>query len=266
MKILAYIKKSFLVQISYKFAFLLRGFSAFAYLLTFYFIDKLFGFQIASHLEPYGVNYFSYVLVGIAFSGLLGTSVGSISNQISEEQTIGVFESLLATPTSNIVLIFSMVLWNFVYQFFEFALYVLLGIFLFKLNFSNINTLSVIVIMILSIVSFNSLGLIASGFIIIFKRGEPVSWFVNIAFELLGGVYFPVSVLPNFLQHISNLFPVRYTINAIELAVYKGAGLKALLPDIIALIVFSIILLPLGILCIEFALKKAKKDGTLLQY
>lgn len=265
-KILAYIKKSLLTQFSYRFALILWILSIVTSLLTFYFIDKLFGFRVTSHLEPYGVNYFSYVLIGISFSGLLGTAFSSISGQIREEQTNGTLESLLVTPTSVFTIITAMILWNLIYAFLEFLFYILVGIFLFKIDFSNINILSTAIITILSIISFNALGIISASFVIVFKRGDPVSLIINIAFELLGGVYFPITVLPKFLQYISNIFPIIYAIRSIELAVYKGANLNMLFSDIILLLIFSVILVPLSILSFKFALNRARKQGNLIQY
>jgi ABC-2 type transport system permease protein len=265
-KIVAFIKKSFLVHWSYRLAIFLGILSFFGTLLTFYFIDRLFGFQIVSHLEPYGVNYFSYALVGIAFSGLIGTSLGKVTAQLNQEQTMGTLEALLVAPTHIETLISAMITWDLIYAFIEFAVYIVAGIFLFHIDFSNINVLSVLVITLLSIISFNSLSIIAAGFIIVFKKGDPISWLINIGFELLGGVYFPVTVLPEWLQFISHLFPITYSIRSVELAIYQGATLKDLSSDIFALIIFSILLLPAGILILRYALHRAKHDGSLIQY
>ena len=62
-KILAILKRDFLIETSYKLAFLFDAFSVFVSILTYFFIDKLFGHRITSHLETFGVNYFSYVLL-----------------------------------------------------------------------------------------------------------------------------------------------------------------------------------------------------------
>jgi ABC-2 type transport system permease protein len=43
------------------------------------------------------------------------------------------------------------------------------------------------------------LGIISAAFIMRFKKGNPVTWMVATASELLGGVYFPIDVLPERL-------------------------------------------------------------------
>ena len=265
-KIFAYIKKSLSVQLSYRFAFFLSIVETAASLLTFYFIDKLFGFQIAPHLAQYGVNYFSYALVSIAFAGFIGSTFWTISGQISLEQAAGTLEALLVTPTKPETLIISMAIWNLLYASIEFIIYIILGIFLFHIDFSNANILSVIVITILSIISFNSIGVISASFIIVLKKGDPISWLVNMGIELLGGVYFPVTVLPKWLQYISYLFPVTYVVNSVELAVHKGASLYMLFPDILVLLILSLILPFVGFFSLKFAMNKARMAGNLVQY
>lgn len=262
----AFIKKEFFIEISYKFAFLLNIFAIFAWVLTFYFIDRLFGDRVVPYLQPYGVNYFSYVLLGIAFFTYVGTGVGSFSNRIRQEQMMGTLEAVLVTPTKTSTMLISMGLWNFLWASFSVLIYLLLGAFLFQVDLTNTNLLSASVVLLLTVLSFSSLGLLAASFIIVLKRGNPVTWAINTSFELLGGVYFPITVLPGWLRTISYLLPVTYAIRAMQLAVYKGYSLRALAPDIMALIIFSVILLPLGILAFKHALKRAKIDGSLVHY
>ena len=84
--------------------------------------------------------------------------------------------------------------------------------------------------------------------------------------ELFGGVLFPIAVLPAWLQKISYILPITYSLNGMRHALLQGYSLHALAPDITALIVFSVVLVPLGLLAFKYAVKKAKRDGTLVQY
>lgn len=265
-KLLAFIKKSLRVQWSYRLAIFLGLLGTVGSLLTFYFIDKLFGSRVVPDLAPFGVNYLSYVLIGIAFSGFLGTSIGSLAGHINHEQNLGTLEALLVTPTRIETLVGAMISWDLVYAFLEFALYILVGIFLFRIDFTNINVVSTLVITVLSIISFKSLSMISAGFILVFKKGDPVSWLISIFVELLGGVYFPVTVLPEWLEIISRFFPVTYAIRSVEMAIYQGATLSDLSSDIFGLVCFSIVLLPAGIFTLRYAVNQAKRDGSLTQY
>ena len=265
-KPLAFIKKDLLMEFSYKLSFFLMIFSVFLSILTYFFIDKLFGHRIVTHLEEFGVNYFSYVLLSTAFFSYVGVGLGSFSRRIRSEQMLGTLEAILLTPTRVSTILISLTLWNFLFATLNVIIYIVFGIFLFKINFSNINLLSTLVILLLTITSFSSLGILSASFIMVFKRGNPVGWIFNGTGGLIGGVFFPVTILPVWLQFLAKFYPITYAIRAIELAVYRGASLTQLSKDIGFLFLFSCILLPLGFVSFKYALKKARRNGSLLQY
>ncbi|MCK4244213.1 MAG: ABC transporter permease [Candidatus Omnitrophica bacterium] len=265
-KIFAYIRKEFLIQRSYKFAFFFNFFSVFTSLLTFFFINRLFGSRISSHLEPFGRDYFSYTILAQAFFTYVGTGLGGIAGRLRGEAMTGTLESLLVTPTKMRTLLLSMGLWNFGFASVDLFLYLFFGVFFFKIDISQINLLATFIIFFFTIIAFSSLGLISGSFILVLKRGNPVNWLVSTLSGLLGGVYFPVTVLPKWLQAISAWIPVTYAIKGLELAVYQGASLATLSSDVIKLALFAIILLPLGIYSFGYALRRAKIEGSLVRY
>lgn len=265
-KPLAFVKKDFLIESSYKLAFIFRIFGVFTSVLTFFFIDKLFGHRIVGHLEQFGVNYFSYVLLSMAFFSYVGVGLGSFSSRIRLEQMQGTLEAILLTPTKISTILFSMALWNLLFATLDMAIYISLGIFLFKISFANVNVLSTIVILFLTIISFSGLGILSASFIMVFKRGNPVGWIINSLEGLIGGVYFPITVMPAWLQFLAKFFPITYAIRAIELAVYQGHTLNQLSKEIGFLLLFSLLLLPLSFASFKFALTKARRHGSLVQY
>ena len=265
-KIYAFIKKDFLIEASYKLAFIAGIFNTAVGLLIYYFIDKLFGNTITPHLREFGVNYFSYVLLSMAFFNYIGTGLGSFSSRISFEQTQGTLESLLLTPTDSSVILASIGLWNLIFATIDMLIYIALGIFLFHIQFSDINIVSVSVVLILTIVTFSSLGILSASFIIVFKKGNPLGWVFNTLTGLLGGVYFPISVMPVLLQAVAQCFPVTYAIRAMQLAVYRGYSLGQLKTECLVLLLFSVLLVPLSLSAFNYALTKARRNGSLLQY
>lgn len=262
----AFIKRDLLIETSYRFSFFMDVFGILATLLTYYFIGRLFEGRITTHLAPYGGDYFSYVLVGLALSNYIGTSISGITGQITKEQSMGTLEALLISPTKIWQLLVAMNLWGLLFNTIEVILYFLFGMILFGIDLTKVNLLSCLIIFPLTIVAFSSLGLISASFILIFKRGDPIGWITGTFLGLLGGVYFPISVLPAWLKNISLLLPVTYSIQAMQLAVYRGYSLDMLLPQIGMLILFCLTLAPIGIASFRYALRKAKSDGTLIHY
>jgi ABC-2 type transport system permease protein len=260
---------------SYKLSFFLQFFGILFSVMTFYFIAKMIGDAAVPYLEPYGGDYFSFVLIGIAFESYLWTGLQSFSATIRMGQMMGTLEAMFVTPTKVDTIVLSSSLWDYIFATFRILIFLLLGVFLFGVNMSDANLFAAMIILILTIICFSSLGIISASFIMVFKRGDPVNWVfgsvsANWVFgsvsALLGGVFYPITVLPIWLRFFSYLLPITYSLRGMRLALLQGYSLSALTLEILALIVFSVLLLPLGIICFRYAVKKAKMDGSLTQY
>ncbi len=100
----------------------------------------------------------------------------------------------------------------------------------------------------------------------VLKQGDPINWAFSALSGLLGGVFYPITVLPQWLQMFSYILPITYSLNAMRLALLQGYSLEALAPDIIALMLFSVVMLPFSIMAFRYAVRRAKVDGSLTQY
>lgn len=265
-KIFAFLKKDFLVESSYRSFLIINLCGILVSVLSYFFIDKLFGHRMAPNLEEFGVSYFSYVLLGMAFFGYVGVGMGSFAERIRTEQMEGALEAIFLTPTRISTILFSLAIWNLLVATADMAIYITLGIFVFNINFSNVNMASAVLILLLTIISFGSLGILSASFVMVFKRGNPAEWIISNLEGLIGGVYFPVTVLPHCLQIFAGFFPITYAIRAFQLSIYKGYSISQLSKDIGILLLFCFILLPISLLSFRYAIDKARRDGSLAQH
>ena len=264
--IAAFIRRDFLAEKSYRLSFALGALATLANLAVFYFIGKLFGGALAPQLELYGTGYFAYVFTAMAFFGYIGTGAGSYAGRLRLEQTQGTLEAVLSTPLGILPFLAAMSAWNFLFATFELLVYALAGIFIFKLDFSAANWPAASLVFLLSAACFAALGILSSCFVVLFKRGNPLAWLL-INFEgLLGGVYFPVAVLPGWLLAVSNLLPVTYAVRAFQLAVHRGAGLAEIKGDLLALAAFNFVLIPAAVWFFGRSVRRARRNGTLGGY
>ncbi len=118
----------------------------------------------------------------------------------------------------------------------------------------------------LTALAFLSVGMLSASFILVYKLGNPFGWLLGGVSGLLGGVVFPVALLPAWLRWASSLLPVTYALDGMRRGLLAPAGFAALVPDVVALAVFDAVLLPLGLVAFRAAVRKAKRDGTLSHY
>jgi len=59
----------------------------------------------------------------------------------------------------------------------------------------------------------------------------------------LSGFFFPIEAMPKFLQYVSAIIPLRYFLVIIRALLLKGVGVAALKNEIIALVIFAIVIM-----------------------
>jgi ABC-2 type transport system permease protein len=266
MRPLSFLERDFIVEKSYRLSFFSRIFGILFSVILFYYISHLFGKSAAPYLANYGGEYFPFVLIGIAFYRYLNVALAAFSANVREGQLTGTLEAMMVTPTGPRAILIYSSLWNFLQATLEIFLYLCLGVLFFGLDVSQADLVSVVLILLLTILSFSSFGILSAAFILAFKRGDPVSYVFGALSALLGGVYFPVAVLPDLFQVFSRVLPLTYALSAMRSAILIGTPVSQLGFDLLVLVVFPIVTIPLSLSLFDKAVIRAKNEGTLLHH
>jgi len=266
MKFLAFLKRDFLMALSYKLPFMMQLLGIFFSVFIFYYVSLFVNVGKNGLLEKYGGSYFTFLLVGIAFSDFFLTSTNSFAEEIRKGQLFGTLEALLTTPLSAVEILLYSSSYNYCFSAVRLLAYFIFGSIFLPLPIIKINFLLVSVVFLLSLLSFWGIGMLSASFVMVFKQSSPIKWLLGSATGLLGGVFYPKEVLPDSLKIISNLLPITHAVEALRLTLLNRAGLGDIWHQIIALFFLSSIIFPLGIYSFKFGLKVAKQNGSLLHY
>jgi len=265
-KPLAFLAKDFVNAASYKLAFVSQIFGIFFSVITFFFMSRLFGSAVLPYLEPYGGNYFSFVLVGIALASYLQVSLNSFSANIRDAQILGTLEAVLVTQTEIPTIILCASLYSFAMTSVRVLAFLLFGVFVFGMDIGGANLGGAAAILLITIIAFSSLGILSASFVMVWKLGNPLNWIFGNLSWVLGGVLYPVTVLPDWLQQVAYLLPITYALDGMRLALLKGYPLSRLWPSVLPLLAFAGLMLPASVWVFQRAVRKAKRDGTLTHY
>ena len=261
----AFLRRDLREALSYKFTFVASLAGILFSTATFFFVAKLVPPGAAS-LAAYGGNYFSFAVVGVAFSSLLGIFQAGLPSVIRNAQVSGTLEAVLATPASVPTVLVGSSLYSFVFQTFRTMLHLAVAVLVFGMVLGPVNWAGVAAVFALTALAFLSVGMLSASFILVYKLGNPFGWLLWGISGLLGGVVFPVTLLPPWLRWASSLLPVTYALDGMRRSLLAPTGFAALVPDIVALAAFDVVLLPLGLVLFRVAVRKAKRDGTLSHY
>jgi ABC-2 type transport system permease protein len=263
---IAFLKRDLSLALSYRLSFLLQIVGIFFSSATFYFLSLVFGNTMMPQLEKYGGDYFSFALIGLALISYMNLSLSNFAQSIRDSQMMGTLEIMLLSPTHLSSILISSSLWSYLQTTLNVVMYIAAGAFLFGFSLGQINILGALLVMLLSVASFSGIGILSAAVVLIVKKGDPVNWIISGTSSLLAGVFYPVSVLPGWLEPVSQALPMTYALDAMRLTILKGSSLMDVRGDLLALLAFTAVLTPLGFLAFREALKRAKVEGSLVQY
>ena len=262
-KIWAFLVRDFLSDVSYRFAFVLQLVGMFFAVTVFYYASRMVN-PATEGLD--GVEPFPWLLVGVAFQVYFSTALYAFAAKVRSEQMLGTLEAMLVSPTPTSVVIFASTAWDFAWGALRLFVYLFGAVFFFGVKLSVASPLALGLGVALTLLSSTGIGMLSASFILYFKRGDPINFFLSAGTTVFGNVLFPSKVLPSAVQWVSDWLPMSWSLQVIRGALLKGKTFEDLAAPLGRLAILTAILIPLGLLGARIAIQKAKRDGSLVQY
>lgn len=264
-QIVAFFIRDLRIWLSYRLSLFLDLIGLLGTALAFFLLGLAFEGYIPPTLAQYG-GYFPFVIIGIAFFGFQSVGLYGLSGTIRNEQLQGTLEPMLASRISPLTLCLAGNSFDFLRTLIRAGLFLVLGALVFSVDLSAMNIPVALAILFLSLPSFFALGILSAGFTLAFKKGDPVNLVYGGLSVLITGLYFPYELLPKPVQWLAMAFPLTHSLSGLRQALLNGAGFSQVLPQILWLAGLGIVLLPLGIVALKLGNRRARKEGSLLQY
>lgn len=249
------------LQLSYHFQVFMTLLSTVMAIATFFFLSRLVG--SAEQLAGYRGDYFEFVLVGLLVMGFSQACVTSFGHSIQSAQNDGTLEILLSTSTRLPTLLTGTLVVPVLFALVDAALFLGVGFVYAELRFTLAAAGLAVLLLVLTLGTFAAIGILSATVIVLTKRGDPFSTFVLQGSNLLAGAMFPISVLPDSWQLVSRAVPAYYGLRGVREVLLADGGLRDVATDIVVLIGFNVVLLPLAVVALSRALRLARIIGTL---
>ncbi|GMA49542.1 hypothetical protein GCM10025857_08990 [Alicyclobacillus contaminans] len=205
-----------------------------------------------------------YLVIGALLWGYLSILFDEVANSISYERWEGTIEYTFMAPIRRLTHLLGTCLYGATYGMIR-TLIVLVAIaWFFRLPLSHANLWSAILVLIVSSLSFMGLGLIAAVLpLLSTERGAQATHIIQGVILLISGIYYPVTILPHWVQWMSWLSPATYALNMSREALLHGAGLDQLWLPLVELALIGVILVPIGLAIFVAAERYAMRTGRL---
>ncbi len=265
----AFLVRDFQVEVSYRLSFILQLTGLFVSATLWFFMARFIrGVSAPGRMQSLlgGLDYYSFTIVGIMVNRFIEVAQSSYGAQIRSEQTTGTLEAMLVTPTRLAYIVLSASAWSYFFAVVQAGALLFFGVVVFKVQLHLGSLLAAFAAVLLSVLALSGIGILSAAFVLYFKRGNPVDFAISMISLLFGNLLIPPQALPPSLAWISKVIPVTYAADAVRGALLRRATLADLAPDLEALALFAAVLLPLGLLGARMAVRRAKREGTLVQY
>ncbi|MDH5440065.1 MAG: ABC transporter permease [Candidatus Bathyarchaeota archaeon] len=218
------------------------------------------------------VNWLTFALVGVASANYLWMCISRISHVMQHEIREGTLEPIISSPIKMRSYIIGQSIRGFLVGGYFMVGAILVGVFVLEVPFilTPQTVTSFIVILLMMIASYLGIGITAAGIILVYKKGDPLTFLFASVTEFLGGVLFPLNYLKDYavLWWLAWLMPYTYALDAARKILLTGATLVSpnVLSDLLVLIVYTIIFIPIGLKVFKWGSKRIREDGTAATY
>lgn len=171
---------------------------------------------------------------------LVSTLVSSAA--VIREKDTGTLEQLLMTPVNSMQILIAKIVPLAIVLMINVFISLFIAVFIYHIPFRG-NLLLFLGVSLLAIIVGISLGISLAAFAANQRQSLLTSFFVNLPVIQLSGALTPIESMPDFWQKVALLDPLRYYVACVKAIMLKGVGIEAIWKDVLALLVFAVILL-----------------------
>jgi ABC-2 type transport system permease protein len=215
------------------------------------------------------------LVVGAMMWGFLSLLFNEVAMAIAYERWEGTLEYTFMAPVSRFAHLVGESLFATLYSLLRLFV-ILFGVTMFvDLDLSGVNWFGFIVTLLVASLAFIGLGLIAATMPVLSpERGAEATNILQGSLLLVSGIYYPVEVLPAWLQPLAKLSPATYALSACRKLIgvsavgaeqgrFVGASLFEVLPELGMLVLMGVVMIPLGLWIFKRVEHWAKRTGKL---
>jgi ABC-2 type transport system permease protein len=204
------------------------------------------------------------LLIGAVLWSYLGIVFEILTETVAWERWEGTIEYTFMAPLSRAVHLFGMGAFAVIYGLIRAALLFGVVAAFFRLEMPNANFGTALLLLGVASISFIGIGMMTAVLPLISpEKGMQLGFIAQGTMLVVSGVYYPVSVLPTWMEWLSKVSPATYTLRGIRSAVLEGAGPVAVWGDIWPVLVIGAVSIPLGLWVFNRGERYAKRHGKL---
>ena len=170
------------------------------------------------------------LLIGAVVWAYLGILFEFLMETVAWERWEGTIEYTFMAPLSRAMHLAGQGVFAIAYGLIRaLFLYAVCAFVFFDLSTPDANYLAAFVVLLISSISFIGIGMMMSVLPLISpEKGTQLGFVAQGTLLVVSGVYYPVAVLPEWMQALAKISPATYALDGIRAAILEGQGLTAM--------------------------------------
>ena len=205
-----------------------------------------------------------YLAIGTLVWSYLNSIFMNMAEMIAWERWEGTIEYTMMAPISRLTHMLGQSVFAITYAAIRAVILLLALALFFNIDLGGANLGGAALVLAIGSLSFVGFGIVGAVLPLLFpEKGEQMTFIISSILLLVSGVYYPVDVMPGWMQVLSKISPATYVLEAMRDAILDGKGTLALLPATIPMIIIGAITIPLGMTVFGYFERYAKRTGKL---
>jgi len=206
----------------------------------------------------------SSLLIGAVIWAYLGIIFEFLTETVAWERWEGTIEYTFMAPLRRFAHLAGMAAWAVIYGLVRAVLLFAAVAVFFDLSMPRADYVTALVVLLVASVSFAGIGMMTAVLPLISpEKGAQLGFVAQGLLLVVSGVYYPVEVLPDWMQWIATISPATYALIGVREAILDGAGLGSMVPELLALTLIGAVSVPLGLALFSAGERYAKRHGKL---
>jgi ABC-2 type transport system permease protein len=258
----AVVERDFRVFLTYRFTLVSTVLQTLFAVTLFYYLSRLV--SLGGFRSP--DDYFAFAVVGVALIQLLSATLGVLPSVLRQELVAGTFERIVLSPLGPVGGIAAMMLFPLVQSFFSLTMTVGFAALAFGMPIHWDTVWLTIPIALLMVLAFAPVGMLMGAAVVATKQGVTGANMVVALLSLVGGFYFPVALLPDWIEWASQVQPFTPALDLFRHAVVATPLHESAWLGVAKLLGSAIVLGGLAFVAMTAAVRRSRRLGTIIEY
>lgn len=204
-----------------------------------------------------------HAVLGGGILGMWGNTLYSSGWSISYDRYNGTLEPLMVSPTHIMDVVAGRAIWHTIIGLSNAILVFVVAEFLFDTTISLQNPLLFFAVLVLTLFSLATIGLIFSAFFVLTRTSSVLMSSLEFPIYVVSGALFPISLLPDWAAVISKSLAPSWGVEALRSVAFDGFVESIFVNNVIMMILLILIYLLIAVALFHIIEKNVRSHGNM---